>query len=268
MSFSAWTSDPLVLAGVGLMAALYARGWRRSHVPLWRAACFAGGLLTIAVALESPIAAYDQQLFALHMAEHTLLMLVAAPLLLLGRPLAPLLWGLPSQERRGTARVINRLASPGRLIGHPVITTTVFLLSQAIWHLPPVYDQAQAHTPAHYAEHVSFFASALLFWWPVIQPHGRVAGVAGSLYFLAPMFEGTLIGAVLTFASRPFYSTYALAPRLAGLNVSAVDDQQLAGLIMWIPSGIVYASAALWLVWTTLREAEVAGLEPQAPVVA
>ena len=266
MSLTAWTWDPLVLLGAGLAATLYARGWRRSRLPPWRATCFAGGLLAVVVALESPIATYDQQLFFLHMTEHILLVLVAAPLLLLGRPLAPLLWGLPRQERLGAARLMSRLARPGQFLCHPGTAASLVVVAQAVWHLPPLYDQAQAHAPAHYAEHVTFFASALLFWWPVMRPHSGVAGVGATLYFMAPMFEGTLIGALFTFASRSFYATYALAPRLTSL--SAVDDQQLAGLIMWIPSGIVYAFAALWLVWSTLREADMARLEPQSPVVA
>jgi putative membrane protein len=222
--------------------------------------CFAGGLGAIGVALCSPIGTYDQQLFSLHMVEHLLLTIVAPPLLLLGRPLLPWLWGLPDQERRGAARWLvprSALVKVFGLLADPRVALTLFVLSFAAWHVPMLYDAAQGQTSVHYLEHLVFFSTALLFWWPVIQPTGgarTLSRVAAIGYFSIPMFESTLIGALLTFSTRAFYATYIQAPRISSL--SAVDDQQLAGLIMWIPGGLVYVAAILWLLAALLREEE------------
>jgi cytochrome c oxidase assembly factor CtaG len=194
------------------------------------------------------------------MVEHLLLTIAAPPLLLLGSPLLPWLWGLPNQERRGAGRWLaprSPLAKLGARLSDPKIALALFIVSFAFWHVPVLYDAAQGQTVVHYLEHVTFFTTALLFWWPVIHPSGgarTLSRVAAIGYFSVPMFESTLIGALLTFATRPFYATYVDAARITGL--SAVDDQQLAGLIMWIPGGLVYVAAILWLLAALLREEE------------
>lgn len=251
-----WSFDPAALLGVAVLAVLYAAGFRRARGRPRQVVCFASGLAVILLALCSPVAALDQELFSLHMIEHLLLTLVAPPLLLLGRPILPFLWGLPSAERRGAARLLHAAA---RLAGNPVISLTVFSVIFAIWHIPALYDAAQGANLIHYAEHTSFFVSALMFWWPVIHPQGgprRLSKVAGIGYFSVPMLEGTFIGALLTFSAQPLYATYRAGAGLAGL--SAIDDQQLAGLLMWIPGGLVYALAACWLLVSLLHEEELA----------
>lgn len=241
-----------------MAATLYARGWRRSRVARWRAICFYSGLATVVLALESPIGTYDGQLFVLHMTEHMLLIIGAAPLLLLGVPLLPMLWGLPLQERRGIARIVGPHSYLGRLgtqLTNPLVALGIFVTTFAAWHVPLLYDTAQAHNVVHYAEHFMFFGAALLLWWPVVNPSGgprSLSRIACVLYFVPPMLESTLIGALLTFAERPFYRTYALAPRLTML--SPVDDQQFAGLVMWIPGGIVFATAILCQIAMVLRD--------------
>jgi cytochrome c oxidase assembly factor CtaG len=271
VDFSAWSLDPAVLLGVGLAAVLYARGWqylrrRGSRVATTgKAVCFGAGLALILVALVSPIGTYDSDLFSLHMTEHLLLTVGAPPLLLLGWPLVPLLWGLPQQERRGAARWLRphgALFRMGSVLARPSVAVTVFVTVFALWHVPVLYDGAQGQTVVHYAEHALFFVAALLFWWPIVHPGGgaRALGrIAAIGYVSIPMLEGTLIGALLTFAQRPFYATYLAAPRLTGL--SPVDDQQLAGLIMWIPGGLVYGAAILWLLAALLRDEEAADAE-------
>jgi putative membrane protein len=261
MDLTAWSWDPAVVLGVLVAGCLYARGWRRlrrhSRLQAW---CFAGGLALVVLALCSPVGTYDDQLFSLHMVEHLLLTIAAPPLLLLGKPLLPWLWGLPDQERRGAARWLAPRRAPVRIFGFladPKVALALFVFSFAFWHVPVLYDAAQGQSVVHYLEHLVFFSTALLFWWPVIHPSGgarTLSRIAAIGYFSVPMFESTLIGALLTFATRPFYATYAQAPRLTGL--SAVDDQQLAGLIMWIPGGLVYVAAILWLLAALLREEE------------
>jgi putative membrane protein len=273
---SAWSLDPFVLLGVGIAAVLYARGWRylRRHsrhvATRAQAACFGIGLGLILLALVSPIGTYDSDLFSLHMTEHLLLTVGAPPLLLLGGPLLALLWGLPNQERRGAARLLRPdgwLFHVGGSLARPQVALTLFVITFALWHVPTLYDAAQGETVIHYTEHVLFFSTALLFWWPVIHPGGgprSLGKMAAIAYVSIPMLEGTLIGALLTFAQRPFYATYIVAPRLTGL--SPLDDQQLAGLIMWIPGGVVYGVAVLWLLASVLRdeEAHAAAIEAEA----
>jgi putative membrane protein len=260
-----WVWDPAVMLSVVLAAALYARGWlhlrRRKRA---EAACFYSGLGVIVIALCSPIGAYDAQLFSLHMSEHLLLALVAPPLLLLGRPLVAMLWGLPPQERLGAARLLaphGVLARIGWKLTQPRTAVTLYVVAFAVWHLPALYDLAQGASPIHWTEHITFFATALLFWWPVIHPHGgprRLPKMAAIVYFAVPMVEGALLGGLLTLANTPLYRTYAL------------EDQQLAGLIMWIPGGIVYAAAVLAALLSVLREEnaranDVGQLDPPAP---
>jgi cytochrome c oxidase assembly factor CtaG len=266
MELSAWSWDPAVLLGVALAGVLYARGWLHlKRRGTGQAICFAAGLALIVLALCSPIGTYDQQLFSLHMTEHLLLALGAAPLLLLARPMVPLLWGLPTQERRGAGRLLRPhapLTRFGTALVEPKVALALFSIGFAVWHVPTLYDAAQGQSAIHYLEHTVFFVTALLFWWPVIHPHGgprRLSKFAAIVYFALPMFEGTLIGALLTFSTHPLYATYASAARLTGL--SAVDDQQLAGLIMWIPGGAVYAAAVLALVIGILRDEETNELE-------
>jgi cytochrome c oxidase assembly factor CtaG len=155
----------------------------------------------------------------------------------------------------------------GSSLARPTVALALFLTTFALWHVPVLYDAAQGHTTIHYTEHVLFFTTALLFWWPVIHPGGgtrSLGKIAAIAYVSIPMLEGTLIGALLTFAQRPFYATYVDAPRLTGL--SPLDDQQLAGLIMWIPGGVVYGIAVLWLLASVLRdeEAHAAAIEAEA----
>jgi putative membrane protein len=268
VDLTAWSWDPAVLLGVGVAAVLYARGWRYlrrrgSHLASRsEATCFAAGLGAILLALVSPIGTYDQALFSLHMTEHLLLTVAAAPLLLLGKPLVPMLWGLPDQERRGAVRLLRPrgvLFGTFSALARPSAALALFTITFALWHVPVLYDAAQGQTLVHYTEHILFFTTALLLWWPVIHPGGgaRTLGkIAAIAYISVPMLEGTLIGALLTFAQRPFYATYIVAPRLTGL--SAIEDQQLAGLIMWIPGGLVYGVAVLWLLASVLRDEEAA----------
>jgi putative membrane protein len=273
VDLTAWSWDPVVLLSIAVAGVLYTRGWRYlrrhgSHLATrGQAACFGAGLGLIVLALVSPIGTYDQSLFSLHMTEHLLLTVGAAPLLLLGKPLVPMLWGLPAQERRGAARFLrprDPLFRLGSTLARPTLALTLFVTTFAVWHVPVLYDAAQGDTLVHYTEHVLFFVTALLFWWPVIHPGGgaRTLGkIAAIAYVSIPMLEGTLIGALLTFAQRPFYATYLLAPRVSGL--SPLEDQQLAGLIMWIPGGLVYGVAVLWLLAAVLHDEEAADAAQQ-----
>jgi len=224
----------------------------------WRPWCFAGGLLSLAVALLSPIGVFGGLFFSLHMTQHMLLMVLVAPLLLLGSPVLPMLWALPERPRSWVAPLFAQgspLTWAFNFATHPLIAMPLYLSAIAIWHIPTFYDAAQGRTVIHDLEHLFFLGTALLFWWPVVNPLGgprRLSYLAAIPYFLPPMLVGNLVGALLTFADRPLYATYLNVPRLWGISV--VQDQQLAGLIMWVPGGMVYIIPIFIMVTMLLRE--------------
>ena len=266
---ASWSWEPSLLVGLAMAAGLYTFGWRRlrrrSHdgLSVWRGWCYGGGIAALGLALLSPIGAFSGLFFFMHMIQHILLVIVAAPLLLLGAPLLPLLWAFPTDVRRG----LGRLLVPGKpfhrlfhILTEPLVSAALFLGTVAVWHVPRFYDAAQGRTIVHDLEHGLFLGTALLYWWPVIHPTGgrrRLDYGAAIPYLLLPFFEGNAIGALLTFASRPLYATYQQVPRVWGL--SALEDQQLAGLIMWIPGGMMYLIPILVCLALLIGRGESAG---------
>jgi cytochrome c oxidase assembly factor CtaG len=270
----AWSFDPLVVCGLLAAALAYARGlralWARGMgrgVSPWRAAAFAGGLVALAVALLSPLDALDGELFTIHMAQHMLLILVAAPLLVLGAPGLAVLAGLPRGARRGLTRRRRSLA--GAAIGWALDQPLLVLLAHVgvlwTWHLPVPYQAALASPPLHAMEHITFLGTAMLLWRVVLGPdprHRLGRGLAILSVFVTALQAGAL-GALLTFAPQPLYPRQALGS--AAWGVTPLADQQLAGIVMWVPGGVVYlaTAAALLLVWLAEMEAEArAGEEP------
>lgn len=263
-----WIADPVVLLGLALGAGIYARGWRgragragRRARPSWRAWCYAAGLVVLAVALLSPVGTLGDELFALHMVQHLLLTIVVPPLLLFGAPLLPLLWGLPSRERDGVARLFLAPRAPVRrlfdVLGHPAVAVVLHLGVVVVWHVPAFYDAAQGRTFTHDLEHLLFIGTALLYWWPIIHPSGgrRRLGYALAIpYVFLAMMVTQVLGALLTFATTPLYATYREAPRVSSL--SPLEDQQLAGLLMWVPTGLLYIAAMLTLLVLFLHDQE------------
>jgi putative membrane protein len=244
--------EPLLLTALVVSAGLYAAGWRRlrrrgrgraTPAP-WRAGCYAAGLAAIALAAFSPVAVYGERLFAMHMVQHLLLTMVAPPLLWLGAPLVPSLWGLPRSLRRGLGRCFTP-AHPVRrvfgLLARPVVASLLYLSTLALWHVPALYDAAAGPTLVHDLEHALFLGTALLYWWLVVHPTGgrRPLGYGATLlYLVPPMLEGDLIGALLSFAQSPLYASYAARPHADPLSV--VADQQLGGLVMWVGGGLFW----------------------------
>jgi putative membrane protein len=263
-----WQFEAEVVVGLVLAAGLYARGWRRLRrrgrggriLRPWRAWCYGAGLMAIALALLSPIGTFGSLLMSMHMIQHLLLVMIAAPLLWLGAPMLPILWAFPRGGRRRLGRLLHP-SHPVHRVFHfltrPSIALPVFLIVILVWHYPPLYDAAQGRTLTHDLEHFSFLAAALLFYWPLIHPTGgarRMSYGAGILYLFPAKLTGFVIGAALSMAQTPWYQTYINAPRLWGL--SALDDQQLAGLIMWIFGGLLYIFPLLLLVVMMVREDE------------
>lgn len=249
---TSWSFEPAVVIGLVLAAVLYARGWRvlrrqtrgRAGLQPWRAWCFGAGLFSIALALLSPVDAYGHLFFFLHMTQHMLLIIFGAPFLLLGAPLVPTMLGLP-RSVRGAVGYLFSAKLPFRMLLHfittPLVAMVIFLLIIGMWHVPRYYDAAQGASWIHYLEHVMFLGGALLYWWPVVHPSGgkRRLGYGPALGYLMPsLVQGMVIGAILTFAKEPLYETYRTVPRVWSL--SALADQQLAGIIMWLVGGFLY----------------------------
>lgn len=275
---TSWSFEPSKLAGLALAGALYATGWwrlgrrgyGRARPPAWRAWCYAGGLAALALALLSPIAVYTSLFFFMHMLQHLLLLMLAPPLLWLGAPLPPVLWGLPDGTRQAVGWLFVASHPGARVfhaLTHPFVAGGLYLVVVAFWHLPTFYDAAQGRTLVHDLEHLTFLGAGLLYWWPVVHPTGgrrRLGYFAAIVYLFPPLLEGNLIGALLTFASQPVYATYQQVPRLWGL--SALDDQQIGGLIMWVPAGMMWLIPIFVLLTLALRQEEQASRAPGGTV--
>jgi cytochrome c oxidase assembly factor CtaG len=250
-----------LIAGLGLA---YACGsWRLSRrSPLRsqrhaRAALFWTGWALLAIALGPPLDGWSSRSFAAHMIQHEIMMLLAAPLLVMAKPFGVVLWGLPERAARalaGTAQarttrwLARRLSSPlGAWLVHAIVLWG--------WHAPLAFEAALARPAVHWLQHTSFFVSALFFWWSVFAA-GRLAerrGAAIVSVFTTGMHTSVL-GALLTFSTRLWYPAYA--PGFAAWNLTAIEDQQLGGLVMWVPGGIVFLIAGLALTGMWLKEAE------------
>ena len=271
--------DLNILAGLIAAAVAYAAGLRR----LWggppvnrragpgvpsagQAACFAAGLATVAVALLSPLDRLAHLLFAAHMAQHMLLVLVAAPLLVLGGPGLPLAVALAPGWRRRLGRLRHRPAwtAARDLLTRPLVAWGVHVGTLWAWHLPGPYQAALASDAVHAAEHASFLGTGLLFWWVVLSRPGRrrLAPGFAVLYLFAAALQGSALGALLTLAPAPLYPLQAAA---APSGPAALADQQLAGLVMWIPADLVYLGAAGTLFMGWLLSLERASPRQEAP---
>jgi cytochrome c oxidase assembly factor CtaG len=247
-----------VAVPLGLAVVVYVRGWRRLHRRLpqrfgvGRLAAFVGGMVAIGAALESPLHSLGAQLLQAHMVQHLLLMMVAPPLLWLGAPLLPMLSGLP-------IRLLRRWM--GALIAWPPVTRScrwlvrlpvawvVFVASTWFWHSPPLYERALAAESWHYAQHACFLATALLFWWPVVQPWPSRPVVPPwgiVLYLILADLQNTVLSAWLVFAERVIYPSYAAVSHPWG--ISALNDQAAAGAIMWVPGSVAFLIPVAWMV--------------------
>jgi cytochrome c oxidase assembly factor CtaG len=265
MDFVGWTWEPGVLIPLAGAAVLYASGlarlWRRAGVGQgirrWEAGCFAAGWLALFIALVSPLHALGSILFSAHMAQHEVLILIAAPLLVLGRPLAPFLWVLPREEREAAGHWIQAppVARAWRFLTAPLAVWILHGLALWIWHLPALYQAALRDEFLHALQHLSFFGSAALFWWALIHGRfGRLGYGAAVLWVFTTSLHSGVLGALLTFAPRLWYPIYQA--RTGEWGLSALEDQQLAGLIMWVPAGALFIVLGLGLFAAWLGEAE------------
>jgi putative membrane protein len=242
---------PVLLYGAGL-----ARCWRRGAghgVRATRTACFAGGMLALAACLLPPLDTWSATRFAAHMIQHELLMLVAAPLLVLGRPLPVFLWAFsgPTRARLAAWTRAGPVSATWRMLMHPATGWTAHALALWVWHVPVLFHAALEDRLLHDLQHLTFTLTALLFWSGLLLARSARRLGAAVLYLFTTTVHTGVLGALITFATRPWYvpdSTFELP--------DALQDQQLGGLIMWVPGSMVYVGAGLVLLLQWVRRSE------------
>jgi cytochrome c oxidase assembly factor CtaG len=255
-----FVSSLIVATGVAYAAGV-ARLWRNAGVghgvARLQAAAFACGWLALVAALLSPLDELAERLFTAHMAQHELLMVVGAPLIALASPLVAFLWVLPHGGRRRAMRAMRsrRLSVAWAALTAPATVWLLHGLALWIWHMPSLYDAALQSEAIHAVQHLCFFLSASLFWWGIA--HGRYGragyGVAVVYIFATAMHSGVL-GALLTFSPHVWYPLYERTSATFGLT--PLEDQQLAGLLMWVPAGVTFVAGGLYFFAAWLKESE------------
>jgi putative membrane protein len=255
-----WEWDPLVIVPLALSLLLYSFGtlrlWRRAGwgrgVSFVHAGLFAAGWGTLVAALVSPLHEYGEHLFLAHMIEHELLMAVAAPLLALSRPLGTFLHALPPGWRRVLVAWAQRMPvqQVWAWLTRPLVATVLHGIAIWLWHVPVLLDATIQSELMHRLQHLSFLVTALFFWWAIVRRPVRDYGL-GAVHVFATMVHTGLLGALLTLAPRVFYPAQTADAPLFGLT--PLQDQQLAGLFMWVPGGAIYLMAGVWLLgrWLT-----------------
>ena len=259
----AWSFEPLVVIGLAASLILFAVGFSRLRAEarssrMWEGICFACGWFALFVALVSPMHAWGRVLFSAHMSQHEVLMLVAAPLLVLGRPLVVFLWAFPVNwsRRIGNVGKVRWLNRAWRLLTIPLVAWLLHAVALWIWHIPVLFEAVLRNEWVHTLQHLSFLLSALLFWWALIHgPQGALGYGAAVLYLFTTSIHSGALGALITIAGSVWYPSYIGLTSSWGLT--PLEDQQLGGLIMWIPAGVVYIIAGLALFAGWLREADV-----------
>jgi putative membrane protein len=255
-----WQLDLPAIAAAGGIGVLYLRGARqrveRGFPRPRRTASFLAGLVVVLFSQLGPAAVWSEVLFWPHMVQHLLLTLVAAPLLAYGVPVTTVRSALPDGPRaalvrlaRTTRRLRRRLGAP-----HPLVLATVTHIAAIwIWHWPVAYDAAVASPALHLIEHATFLATAVWFWSEVraTRRRGKRTEALATACFAAMIAQGAVLGALLTFAGRSLYTVYD-----GGAGLTALEDQQLAGALMWVPPGFVHGTFAVRRFIAWLRSAE------------
>lgn len=243
-----WIVAGLFFAGVLYTAGilrLWQHAGRVAGVSPWRAASFALGLAVLAVALVSPLDKLGTQLFSMHMLQHELLMLAAAPLLVAGMPIVVFLWAfspsartrIAAQARSGTVRAVWLSCT------HPLAAWSLHAAVLWIWHAPDLFQASLLDDKLHAIQHLAFVISALMFWTALLGLQSAMRRSTAVLYILTTMIHTGMLGALLTFSPHAWYPVYA--GRTVAWGLSLLEDQQLGGLIMWVPAGFILLFACL-----------------------
>ena len=263
-AWNAWNLDPVLLAGLLLAVWLFVRGQPRDAA---RTTAFVGGVAALVVALVSPLEPISGALASAHMVQHILILAVAAPLLAFSAPATTMLRGAPRRLVRAGAhlgRAVGLRPRRLRLLRNPAV---VWLLNVGVlwsWHASVLYEAALRSQALHILQHLTFLFSGILVWRVVVGPRRvRVVPGAGVIIVFALAMQNVLLSALLTFSQEPWYGPYAETAPLWGL--SHLGDQQLSGVIMWVPTGLIYVAIAMHLLRSWLEQADLEGRE--RPVV-
>jgi putative membrane protein len=264
--WTAWNwAQPVVVTNLTILTLIYGFGlfrlWRRGgfgkSVSVRQASMFAAGMTTLFLALVSPIDVFSDELAWMHMVQHMLLMGVAAPLLVLGTPFLVSLWAFPLTWRRHYGALkqgVERWKPTRYVLWQPVLTWVLFALVLWVWHFPPLYEATLYDDLFHDFQHFSFVAVACLFWRVLLDPVSRLrlSRGLGVVYLFLTSLHATLLGVFMALAPKAWYPFYEeRAPRW---NLSSLEDQQVAGLIMWMPACMIYAVVAALLLGLWLRD--------------
>jgi putative membrane protein len=261
-AIGSWNPPVATIAMLLILAALYARGFYRLHsqmperFPTWRLATFMGGIAALFVAVASPLEALDDQLLQIHMTQHLLLMLVAPSLLLAGAPAIALVRGLPPRIAKALVGPLLRSDTVRRLFAwlmQPLVCWLAFVVATWGWHLPFTFQLALRSDGWHLIEHTCFITTALMFWYPVVQPWPSVSRWprwAMLPYLLLADGQNTILSALFMFSGRLLYPYYATGPHFAGFT--PMGDQIVAGALMWVPGSIVYLVPATLIMFQML----------------
>jgi putative membrane protein len=266
---TAWPQVPGVWVAVVLAALLYAGGAARLRageagrraLPRWRVGCAAAAAVVALAALATPLEPLAGTLFAAHMLQHELLVLLVAPLVVCARPVVTLTMALPRAWRR---RMLT-LPRPGfQRRGTPAVVAAA-VVAHAVtlwtWHVPGLYEAALASPAVHALEHATMTAGAIPLWWLAAGPTGRRVGAPVVLGLLLAAIQASVLAGLLTFAGRALYDLPAAG--LAAWGLSALDDQQAAGGLMWFPGSLAYVVAGSAAVLRWLHRDE--DLHPAVP---
>lgn len=215
---------------------------------------FGAALALLAIALLSPLHEAGEHSLAAHMLEHELLMLAAAPLLVAAHPLGIMLWAFPPRARHALGALVRTraFARVWRGLSAPLIATVLQALALWLWHAPRLFDLAMAHEGWHIAQHATFLATALLFWKAILGGAVRKTPLTAIGCLFATALVGTALGALMALSASPWYAAYR-ALQFSAFGFTPEQDQQLAGVLMWVPGGLVHMGVALALLGRLLR---------------
>jgi len=246
-----WSFEPFVVIPLLVTAILYAIGIVRMRgASKWQIASFIAGWTALVIALVSPLDTLGGILFSAHMAQHELLMIVAAPLLVFGHPLIAFLWALPARWRVPVGKCLQ-----WRWLTNALVVTVLHAIALWVWHIPSWYEATLRNDGIHALQHISFLLTATMFWWALMHGrYGRLGYGAAVVYVFATAGHSGALGALITFAPHLWYPIYGTRTAAWGLN--AIEDQQLAGLIMWIPAGVLFTILGIAIFAAWLGEAE------------
>lgn len=250
-----WSLPVAPLITLSIALAVYVWGWsaarvtRERELPAWRAMCFVAGVVSLWMALASPIDALDDYLLAAHMLQHFILMSIAPPLIVLGAPVVPLLRGVPRVLIRRLLQPLFRtgwIRAIGRAVTNPVFAWLAMNMAYLGWHVPGAFELTFRSELIHDCEHVCFFSTSLAFWWVVLRPWPARAGWprwAMIPYLLSADVVNTVLSGTLVFSGRVLYPSYSAAPRVCFLT--PLKDQVAAGAEMWVLNSVVFLVPAV-----------------------